>query len=380
WIGSEVIMMIENAIENNGIPGPLTEKELEERGFIAGEKIKKRDKIKIINDYAKEIYDIFKNAKPRLIISKESYDYIHKTPMGPAKFSLLSREDRFPLMLESMRLIALSVPKHDIYTFTGLGRAVKETCNVLAASLDTVISEDIMYSLVKIVDEGFEALTPEEVEILGSLAYIDGEGNILPAGESLLTVFKIFKEKEFKPVKTFDIDILDAEVLKSIDSIWKKRKEAPNLLPTVEEIINIMFLRPIKEYKHLFEYYGRRIYQDIGYHKKNEIRKKFDEVKTIEAIFKSYYEKGGKWDEKIKQTIQHPLYTLESFGLIRTGQEEGKKIYFLTDVGKKVVEDLLKRGVRNISSSAVKAITISFKEFSSPNLLWYEEAKKIHLV
>ncbi len=380
WIGTEVIVMIESALSNNNIPGELTEKELEKRGFVREEKIEGKGNVKVINGYAKDLYDIFKNAKPRLVVSRELYNYIQKTPTGPARFSLLPQEERFPLLLESMRLIALSVPTHDIYTFTGLGQAVKETCNALAASLDTVISEDIMYSLVKLIDEGAESLTEEEMEVLGALAYIDGEGNILPAGEALLTTYQIWKEKEFKPVKTFDIDILDAEVLKSIDSIWEKRKDSPNILPTINEIINIMFLRPIKEYKHLFEYYGRRIYQDIGYHKKEEIRKKFDEVKTIEEVFKSYYEKGGKWDEKIKDVIQHSLYTLESFNLIVTGQEEGKKIYTLTEFGKKVVDDLKRRGVRNIPSSAVKAITISYREFSSPNVSWYEEAKERHLV
>ncbi len=375
WIGTEVLSMIESAIRNNDIPGTLTEKELEKRGFVREEK-----GIKVISGYAKDVYNIFKNAKPRLVVSKELYNYIQKTPKGPARFSLLPQEGRFPLILESMRLIALSVPAHDVYTFTGLGQAVKETCNVLAASLDTVISEDIMYSLVKIMDEGPESLTPEEKEVLGALAYIDGEGNPLPAGESLIEVYHIWKEKEFRPVKTFDIDILDAEVLKSVDNIWKKYKENPALLPTIDEIINVMFLRPIKEYKHLFEYYGRRIYQDLGYHKKEEIRKKFDEVKTIEEVFKSYYEKGGKWSEKIKEVIQHALYTLESFDLILTGWEEGKKVYFLTEPGKKVVEDLARRGVRDIPSSGVKAITISYREISSPNLSWYEEAKERHLV
>ena len=375
WIGTEVLSMIESAIRNNDIPGTLTEKELEKRGFAREEK-----GIKVISGYAKDVYNIFKNAKPRLVVSKELYNYIQKTPKGPARFSLLPQEGRFPLILESMRLIALSVPAHDVYTFTGLGQAVKETCNVLAASLDTVISEDIMYSLVKIMDEGPESLTPEEKEVLGALAYIDGEGNLLPAGESLIEVYHIWKEKEFRPVKTFDIDILDAEVLKSVDNIWKKYKENPALLPTIDEIINVMFLRPIKEYKHLFEYYGRRIYQDLGYHKKEEIRKKFNEVKTIEEVFKSYYEKGGKWSEKIKEVIQHALYTLESFDLILTGWEEGKKVYFLTESGKKVVEDLARRGVRDIPSSGVKAITISYREISSPNLSWYEEAKERHLV
>ncbi len=381
WVGTEILIMIENALQNNNIPGTLCEEELEKRGFIREEKVEGKGNIKVINGYAKDLYDIFKNAKPRLIVSKELYNYIQKTPSGPARFSLLPQEERFPQILESMRLIALSVPTHDIYTFTRLGQAVKETCKLLAASLDTVISEDIMYSLVKVMDEGKEALTPEEIEVLGALAYIDGEGEMLPAGEALITAYQIWKEKEFRPVKTFDIDILDAEVLKSIASIWEKReKEAPNLLPTIDEVINIMFLRPTKEYKHLFEYYGRRIYQDMGYQKKEEIRKKFDELKTIEEVFKSYYEKGGKWSEKIKEVIQHSLYTLESFNLITTGEEEGKKIYTLTKYGKKVVEDLKRRGVRNIPSSAVKAITISYREFSSPNVEWYEKAKEIHLI
>ncbi len=380
WLGSEVIMMIETAIENEDIPGPLTEGELEKRGFIEERKLEKKGTFKAINQYAKDIYEVFKNAHPRLIIDRELCQYIKEMPAGPAESSMLPAGGRFPILMGAMRLLAFSVPTSDVYALTTLGREIKAACEMIAPTLETVISEDIMDSLERVVYEGFDAITEEEKEVLFALALIDDKGNPLPAGEHLLEAYRIWKERSFKPVKSINVEIIDAELLRGIEEVWEHHKQDPSTLPTVEELVHYLFYKPLKEYKHLLEHYGRRLYQDLGYQKKEEIKKKFSEVKTVEELFKSFYEKGNKWYEKMFDIVQESLYTLESFNLIRAEEKEGKKVHYLTEFGKKVLEDMKTRGFREIPAVAVKAITVTNKEFAAPNVDWYNRGVKAQLI
>ena len=380
WLGSEVLMMIETAIENDDIPGELTEGELEKRGFIEERKVEKKGTFKAINQYARDIYEIFKNAHPRLIIDRELCQYIKEMPAGPAESSMLPAGGRFPILMGAMRLLAFSVPTSDVYSLTPLGREIKAACETIAPTLETVISEDIMDSLERAVYEGFDAITDEEKEVLFQLALIDDEGNPLPAGEHLIEAYRIWKERKFKPVKSINVEILDAELLRGIEEVWKHHEEDPSTLPTVDELVHYLFYKPLKEYKHLLEHYGRRLYQDLGYQKKEEIKKKFSEVKTVEELFKSFYEKGNQWYEKMYDIVQESLYTLESFNLIRAEEREGKKVHYLTEYGKKVLEDMKTRGFREIPAVGVKAITITNKEFAAPNVEWYERGVKAQLI
>jgi hypothetical protein len=295
WLGSEVLMMIETAIENDDIPGPLTEEQLAKRGFIEERKIEKKGTFKAVNQYAKDVYEVFRNAHPRLIIDRELAQYIKEMPAGPAESSMLPAGGRFPILMGAMRLLAFSVPNSDVYALTALGREIKAACETIAPTLETVISEDIMDSLERAVYEGFDAISDEEKEVLFELALIDDEGNPLPAGEHLLEAYRIWKERSFKPVKSINVEILDAELLRGIEEVWKHHEQDPSTLPTVDELVHYLFYKPLKEYKHLLEHYGRRLYQDLGYQKKEEIKKKFSEVKTVEELFKSFYEKGNEW-------------------------------------------------------------------------------------
>jgi len=379
WLGTEVITMIADAIENNDLPGDLTEKALEERGFLEVRKEEKKGEFKAVNRYAKDVFEIFKNATPRLEVSKELAEYIKKTPVGPNESGHLPEGGRYPELLESMRLIAFSVPSSDIYAFTGLGKALKEALNYIAPSLPVVVSEDILYSLVKILDEGFDRLSDTEKETLWELGLVDENGNFYPGGEKLLEVYRLWKDKEFPPVKTFNIEILEAELLKTIDYIWTEEyTKNPEIVPTVEEIVHFLLEKPLKEYKHVLEYYGRRINQDFNYKKKEEIRKKFAEVKSVEELFKSFYEKGNEW--YVFDVVQEALYTLEAFGLITTEEHKGKKVHKLTEHGQQVLDDMKQRGFREITSTAVKAITITNREISAPNVDWYNKAVDEKLV
>jgi len=371
WLGSEVITMIETAIENDGIPGELTENELKKRGFVENGRV---------NQYAKTVYEVFLNNHPRLIIDRELCEYIKKVPEGPAKSSELPAGGRFPILMGAMRLLAFSVPNSDVYALTPLGKEIKAACETIAPTLETVISEEIMDSLERAVYEGFDSVSGEEKELLFQLALIDEDGNPLPAGEHLLEAYRIWKERSFKPVKTINIELVDAELLKGIEEVWQRYEKDKVTLPTVDELVHYLFYKPAKEYKHLLEQYGRRLYQDLGYQKKEEIQKKFKEVKTVEELFKSFYEKGNKWYQKMYDIVQESLYTLESFNLIRAEEKEGKKVHYLTEFGKKVLEDLKSKGFREIPAVGVKAVTITNRELAAPNVEWYEAAVESQLI
>ncbi len=380
WIGTEVIAMIEASMRNADIPGKYIEKELLDRGLAEEVYEEKKGKFIKLNRYAKDIYDIYQNARPRLIISKELAQYILKMPIGPAKVSMLPETERLAYELESMRLISFCVPKPTVYTLSGLGQAVQKTLKLTYLTYPTIISEDIMRTLLKLIDTGLEALTDTEIETFGGLGYIDENGELTPAGEALLECYRMWNERTYRPIKTFDLDLIDGECLLTIAKIWEKHKENPEVLPTVDGIVHFMLEKPLKEYKHLKAYFGRRLNQAVGYQKKEELKKKFADFKTIEELFKNFYEKGGEWYEKLYDVVQESLYTLESFNLIRAEELDGKKAHQITEYGEKVLQDIQERGLREIKSVAVKAITVTRTQFGSPNNEWYEEAVNEHLV
>jgi len=382
WIGSEVIAMIEAAINSGGLTGNETFEPLKKRGFAQEIHEEKKGWFKEINDYARSVYEIYIKAKPRLVIPKELASYISSMPPGPAETKMLPEHGRFPLILESMRLISFSVPNSDVYTLSGLGQAVQKTVQTMAPSLETVINEDYMYALLKVLDSGMEGLTIQEAEILQELAFINGEGNLLPAGENLLEVYRLWSERHYRPVKTFNLEILDEEMLIGIQKVWEKNKTNPEIVPTAEEIVHYLMEKPLKEYKHLVEFYGRMINQAMGYQKKEELKKKWAELFNIQQLFKHFWEKGNQWYEKLYDTVKESLYSLESFNLIVSQLDEktGKTVYKFTPHGIEVLKDIKEKGIREITATGVKAITITKTEFGAPNYHWYEDAVKQHLV
>ena len=382
WIGSEIIAMINAAILSGNLTGEDTFEPLKERGFAQELHEEKKGWFKKINEYAEAVFNIYKNAKPRLEISKELGNYIASMPTGPAETKFLPEHGRFPLLLESMRLISFSIPNSDVYTLSGLGQAVQKVIQKMAPSMETIINEDYMYALLKVLDSGIETLSSQELEILEELAFINAKGEILPAGEALLEVYKLWSEKVYRPVKTFNLETIDEELLIGIEKVWEKNKTNPEIIPTVEEIIHYLMEKPLKDYKHLIGFYGRMINQAMGYQKKEELKKKWAELFTIEDLFKHFWEKGNQWYERLYDTVKESLYSLEAFELIKSQIEEktGKTVYKLTDHGKKVLKDIKEKGVREISSTAVKAVSITKTEFGAPNYSWYEDAVKQHLI
>ncbi len=329
WIGSEVIAMIENSLRNDGIPGKKIESELLVRGFL-----ERKNGVLVLNSYGREVFDIFQKARPKLIVDRDLYEYIKSMPSGPGESTLLPSEERFPILMGAMRLIAFSIPTSDIYALTALGQEVKNVCENLVPSRNTLISQEIMSSLKKASSKGFDNLSSTERELLISLAYLDEEGKLLPAGEHLLKAYRIWKAREFRPVKTIDIERFDVEVIFAIEKIWEDHRKGSSVVPSVDEIS---------------KYLSDRI-------------------------------KGSERLEKLRISVQESLFSLESFDLVTLKEFEGERVYHLTGNGLKVLKDMRDHGVRDIPAVAVKAITVTGGEISSPNVEWYRESVNAHLI
>ena len=313
FIGSEIIGMIDATIKAKGRVAPPFEKPLMERGFAKDGRI---------TEEGEEIWEIYRLARPQLVITKELADFIKKLPYGPSRIiDVLTMDDEMVLELEAQRLIAFSMPPADFFNFTGLGQKVKRALELGYQPFPVAVSIDILVA-VKRAKETPGELSQTELEMLQAMGCLDENGELLPAGEALYSAYKLYTEGPMLLTPSIVLKDPDIEVLFIIDELWEKNKTNPEILPTYQQI-------------------------------RDKLEKKNPTL--------------GKDTQKL-------LYSLECFGMIKGEMDEKRRlVYNFTDWGKKVLEDQ-KRERREISSPAVKCITMTRKEFSAPNAKWHKQA------
>ncbi len=365
FIGSEIITLL-RAARRAGRVGPLGEKALKERGLAEDwrDPEKKVEKV-VLTEAGRRILDIWEALDPEIAITADLANHIRKTMEGPAESARLSTGSHEEHMLEGMRLICYSAPNSDIYAFTPLGRAVKKALEMGGfATEGYALSEDILKLLAACADG--EELTPEAYVQLEALGYIRDIDELLPAGEWALEAWRLWRLHEEDEVFTFAIEHEEADVLKAIAAITEKQKDNPEYRPTFENIRSEMIDRKVAQYKALIERYGRRLKEMPE--KFRQIAEKFAEAKDL-----------AKWyDDNFE--LREALLALESVRLVHTGEDEaGRTVYEITEAGRRVCRDM-ERNHRDVSSTAVKTVTIAAHTHDAPARQWWDVARQEQIV
>ncbi len=366
WLGSEIIAALDSAARAERV-GPKTEKTLLERGLAVRvwNRAKKREHL-ILSDAGRTILDVYHQARPRLIIDHTLADFIRQAPLGPAPASRIPLGSHQEHLLEAMRLIAYSVPVSEVVAFTALGQAVKHALQTGGFGEGTVLSGDLLWLLAQHADG--EEIGPKGVAHLQALGYLDAAGELLPAGEWALEAFRLWRDAPRQNVWTLAIEAEEVEVLQTIDALWQKYQTTGNEdeMPTFKRLRREMLDRKVAEYRKLLEKYGRRI-KEIP-RKYQAIAQQFSEAKDL-----------ARWyDDNF--TLRETLYSLESFNLLTSEENNsGREVFQLTDIGRTVLDDQAQHR-RDISSTAVKAITMTRKAFSAPALDWWQQGHDAGLI
>ncbi len=365
WLGSEVIAMLE-AAERAGRVGPLAVAALLERGLAV--RVRERETKKefvTLSDAGRRVLEIYRAAEPGMEIGAALADAIRKLPLGPAPASELPTPAHDEHRLEAMRLIAYSLPSSDVFAFTALGQAVKMTLETGGWGDGDVLTADILWALADYSDSG-EA-TEAGLATLQALGYVGSAGELLPAGEWALEALRLWQGGVRREVWSFAIEAEEAEVLEQIAELWRKAAESnPEEAPTFEVLRRAMIDRKVAEYKALIEKYGRRL---------NEMPQKF---RLIAEKFQTAKDLARWYDDNFD--LREALLSLESFELLETGEDEkGREVFYLTAWGEEVLEDQLVNR-RDVSATAVKAVTMTRRSFSAPGYDWWKEAHEQWLV
>ncbi len=274
-----------------------------------------------LNGAGTEMLKIYSGCAPMLEINHQLAAYIRTMPHGPASTSLIKMGQHFEDLLEAMRLIAYSVPDTRIFTFTALGQAIKNALEMGGfVNEGLVVSPTIMSDLAAIADG--RTLDKEKTYWLQLLGYLSGDDRLTDAGSWILEAYRLYSGA-------------------SREQIWSIRLS--------EEALQVLLL--IDE--------GSKVTISQIEEKLNKLMREATKLGAIDT--------------------QATINELEAFEFINRTQKNEEAAFSPTRIGKLIAKEFRKKQ-RGISSVSVKSITMTRKVFSSPNIEWYETAKKEGLV
>ncbi len=370
WLGSEVITLLE-AAERAGRVGPLGVDPLLERGLAVHERDEVGRERVVLNEAGQRILELYREHRPQLEISWDLAALIRRLPQGPAPVSHLPQDTHAERTLEAMQLIAFGVPTPQIYAFTALGQAVKRalTLGIGLGSDETTVGApltgDLLVALAELVDggEGDNARDRGGTAraTLEALGYLTPAGDPTPAGEWALEALRLWRDRPARDVWSFALEAEEAEVLKTLDRLVRRHDRGQGDPPTFVVLRRELIDRKIREYKALLERYGRRLHELPE--RKRLVLQRFQEARDLARWYDDNFE------------LRETLYSLEALRLIETrSDDQGREVFRLTAQGERVCADQA-RQERDISATAVKAITLTRQTFAAPSLAWWEEGR-----
>ncbi len=309
WIGSEVMAMIEVGLLSRGKIEGNIKKALTDRGFVTGEGT--------LSPYASSIWDAYNEADVKLKIDSRIGEYIRKMPPGPGFVKYLPGGSDELLTLESMRLVAFSVPDSNVFALTGLGQQIRAAIINGTPFGDIYLDEEMLDVVMELYEKG-TSKGEQTLKRMQSLGYVDASYGLLPAGKHLLSAAKIYFEG---PITT-----------------------NPSIHLTEEETYLLSLIK------------------ELSPKKESYISMLEEKLKKINDGYDVY----------------EGIYALESYELVKPIEEQNRVIYVLTDTGRKTQEQLKKK--QEIDAFGVKAITVSRMEYNAPDVRWLEIAEKEGLV
>ncbi|GCE25102.1 hypothetical protein KDA_05860 [Dictyobacter alpinus] len=265
-----------------------------------------------------------------------------------------------------MDLLTWSSPDRTTYALTTLGQAAYEA--VLKEGypvLDEVLNEAIMTVLAQFIDQGRDALTPEQLFNLQMLGYVDGEEKITAAGQAAMRAYSLLQQEVEEPSRTFAITEPELELLATLHSISDPSSTRPQPPPDKQALHKIFVDRMVQHYQQFIGRYGRDFKGKLA--KKQRAVAMLEQLKDHDKWFNTF------WD------LDELLVSLAAFDLVRPEPMDQKTVYNITPNGQRIVE-AVGRGTNDISATGVKVLTSAITRLHSPADLWVEQARDEGLI
>jgi uncharacterized protein len=368
FLGSEVLAALVAAGRVGGRVGPLAEGLLRERGLaqeFREPETKKR--FPRLNAYGTAWLDFAQRARPRLEITGDLANSIHRMPPAYADPHQLDIPPGHRAQLEAMRLLVWSVPDGDIFTLTAVGNAVYEALRKGGFPVaDAVLDEAILALLATLADKGAGAVGPERLAQVQISGYAGPDGSLTPAGEAALRARRFRDAPPTGRPATIAISRHEAELLGVVKQVGEG-KEGDAQAPTKAALHKALVDGLEKRYQAFVGKYGRKIEEIPA--RKRQAQQMVAEMRDRDRAFGS------------PAVLDEWLIHLESFDLVR-GEGEGKAtVYRLTPQGQRVVQEQ-GDAPHTITGAGVKAVTTTTMagHAYAPATEWYERARDEELI